>query len=153
MKVVKRNGKICPMLFDKVTARISKLTYGLSGNVSGDKVAQKVFSSMYDGMNTHEIDSLSSEICIGMITDHPDYEILATRITASNIRKIAPKKFSKSMKILFDDGILAISSWLFISKNSEELDKVIDPSLDFIFGFFGLKTLEKNYLQKVNNTI
>lgn len=153
MKVVKRNGKTCPMLFDKVTARISKLTYGLAQDISGDKVAQKVFSSMYDGMNTHEIDSLSSEICIGMLTDHPDYEILATRITASNIQKIAPKKFSKSMKILYDDGILDITSWLFISKNTEEFDKIIDPSLDFIFGFFGLKTLEKNYLQQVDNNI
>lgn len=153
MKVVKRNGETCPMLFDRVTVRISKLTYGLAPEVSGDKVAQKVFSSMYDGMQTHEIDTLSSEICIGMITDHPDYEILATRITSSNIQKITPKKFSKSMKMLYDDGILETSVWLYISKNAEELDKSIKSEYDFNFGFFGLKTLEKSYLQKVNNKI
>ena len=60
MKVVKRDGKSCPMLFDKVSVRISNLTHGLDPVVSGDKVAQKVFSSMYDNMHTHEIDTLSS---------------------------------------------------------------------------------------------
>jgi len=153
MKVIKRDGKSCPMLFDKVSVRISKLTYGLDPVVSGDKVAQKVFSSMYDNMHTHEIDTLSSEICIGMITDHPDYEILATRVTASNIQKRTPKTFSKSAKKLFDDGLLSSQVWLFISKNITEIDKTIDEKLDFGFGFFGLKTLEKSYLQKVNDEI
>jgi len=153
MKVIKRDGKSCPMLFDKVSVRISKLTYGLDPVVSGDKVAQKVFSSMYDTMHTHEIDTLSSEICIGMITDHPDYEILATRITASNIQKRTPKTFSKSAKKLFDDGLLSSHVWLFISKNITEIDKTINEKLDFNFGFFGLKTLEKSYLQKVNDEI
>ena len=153
MKVIKRDGKSCPMLFDKVSVRISKLTYGLDPVVSGDKVAQKVFSSMYDNMHTYEIDTLSSEICIGMITDHPDYEILATRVTASNIQKRTPKTFSKSAKKLFDDGLLSSQVWLFISKNITEIDKTIDEKLDFGFGFFGLKTLEKSYLQKVNDEI
>jgi ribonucleoside-diphosphate reductase alpha subunit len=153
MKVIKRDGTSISMLFDKVTARISKLTNGLSSSVSGDKVAQKVFSSMYDGIHTHEIDTLSSEICIGMITDHPDYEILATRITASNIQKITPKTFSKAMKMLYDDGILDVKVWLFISKNIVEIDKTINPKLDFNYGFFGLKTLEKSYLQKVNDIV
>jgi ribonucleoside-diphosphate reductase alpha chain len=153
MKVTKRNGELSAMLFDKVTVRISKLTHGLSSEIRGDKVAQKVFSSMYDGIHTYEIDTLSSEICIGMITDHPDYEILATRITASNIQKRVPKKFSKSMKLLHDSGILDTSIWLYISKNSEEFDTIIDSKLDFGFGFFGLKTMEKIYLQKVNNVI
>ena len=153
MKVIKRDGKSCPMLFDKVSVRISKLTYGLDPIVSGDKVAQKVFSSMYDNMHTHEIDTLSSEICIGMITDHPDYEILATRVTASNIQKRTPKTFSKSAKKMFDDGLLSSHVWLFISKNITEIDKTIDEKLDFDFGFFGLKTLEKSYLQKVNDEI
>ena len=153
MKVIKRNGKIYNMLFDKVSVRISKLTNGLSNNISGDKVAQKVFSSMYDNMHTHEIDTLSSEICIGMITDHPDYEILATRITASNIQKRTPKTFSKSAKKLFDDGLLSSHVWLFISKNIVEIDSSINGKMDFSFGFFGLKTLEKSYLQKVNNEI
>ena len=97
MKVIKRDGNECDMKFDKVTARISNLLYNLSTDISADKVAQKVFSSMYDGMHTHEIDTLSAEICIGMLTEHPDYETLATRIVASNIQKICPKNFSSCL--------------------------------------------------------
>ena len=153
MKVTKRNGDVVKMLFDKVTNRISKLTYSLDPEISADKIAQLVFSSMYDGIHTYEIDTISSEICIGMITQHPDYEILATRITASNIHKTTPKKFSESMEILFENGFLSSEVFNFIKKNSVELDEAIDNNRDFTIGFFGLKTLEKAYLQKVQNKI
>ena len=153
MKVTKRNGEVVSMLFDKVTNRISKLTYSLDPEISGDKVAQLVFSSMYDGMHTHEIDTISSEICIGMITQHPDYEILATRITASNIHKITPEKFSESMNILFENDFLSEEVFDFIKNNSNELDTSINNEKDFEIGFFGLKTLEKAYLQKIGNTV
>ena len=153
MKVTKRNGDVVKMLFDKVTSRISKLTYSLDPEISADKIAQLVFSSMYDGIHTYEIDTISSEICIGMITQHPDYEILATRITASNIHKTTPKKFSESMEILFENGYLSSEVFNFIKKNSVELDEAIDKNRDFTIGFFGLKTLEKAYLQKVQNKI
>ncbi len=93
MKVTKRSGENEEMKFDKVTARISNLTQGLSDAVSPDKIAQQVASQMYDGISTHEIDVLTSEIAIGMITTDPDYEILATRIVASNIQKKCTKMF------------------------------------------------------------
>lgn len=153
MKVIKRNGEVVKMLFDKVTNRISKLTYSLDPEISADKVAQLVFSSMYDGMHTHEIDTISSEICIGMITQHPDYEILATRITASNIHKITPEKFSETMSILFENGFLSEKVFDFIKNNSNELDTSINNEKDFEIGFFGLKTLEKAYLQKIDNMV
>lgn len=153
MKVVKRNGDVVNMLFDHVTARISNLTYSLDPEISPDKVAQLVVSSMYDGIHTHEIDTISSEICIGMMTLHSDYETLAARITASNIHKTTFKKFSESMKVLFDNGFLSNEVFRFIENNSVELDKSIDKNRDFTIGFFGLKTLEKAYLQKVQNKI
>ena len=111
MKVVKRNGVHADMKFDNVTVRISNLMYGLSEHVSAEKVAQQVFSSMYNGITTQEIDSLSAEICIGMITDNPDYEILATRIVASNIQKIVPKKFTDAMEILKNNNFLDEKVW------------------------------------------
>jgi hypothetical protein len=106
MKVTKRSGENVTMKFDKVTARISNLTHGLSENVSPDKIAQQVVSSMYDGILTQEIDTLAAEVAIGMITTDPDYEILATRIVASNIQKNAPKKYSEAMKILLQANII-----------------------------------------------
>jgi len=141
------------MKFDKVTARISNLTSGLSGNISADKVAQKVFSSMYDGIKTQEIDSLSAEISIGMITEDPDYETLATRIIASNIQKTCPQTFSQAMEMLHTGGILAEDVWNVVSANGEQLNKMIKKNRDSEFGFFGLKTLEKSYLQKVNGQV
>jgi hypothetical protein len=71
MRVVKRSGRVEDMRFDNVTNRIKNLTYGLSGNCDSSKVAQQVFSSMYDNITTQEIDILSAEICIGMITSDP----------------------------------------------------------------------------------
>ena len=141
------------MKFDKVTARISNLTSGLSGNISADKVAQKVFSSMYDGMKTQEIDSLSAEISIGMITEDPDYEILATRITSSNIQKTCPQSFHRAMELLHQEKVLADDVWNTVLNNTEQLNKMIKKTRDSEFGFFGLKTLEKSYLQKVNGQI
>jgi len=149
MKVIKRSGKTEDVKFDKVTNRISKLTYNLSDNVDASKVAKDVFSSIYENIYTHEIDTLSADICIGMITIDPDYEILATRIIASNIQKIAPDKFSEAMKILYENGIVTET----IYKNAPYFDEHIATNRDFDLSFFGLKTLEKSYIQRVGNKI
>jgi ribonucleotide reductase alpha subunit len=153
MKVLKRNGSYEDMKFDKVTARISNLTNGLSPKISADKVAQKVFSSMYDGIKTQEIDTLSAEISIGMITEDPDYEVLATRIIASNIQRTCPATFVDAMKMLHDNGIISDSVWSVIHEKGEQLNKMIKKNRDLEFDFFGIKTLEKSYLQKVNGSI
>lgn len=149
MRVIKRSGRIEDVKFDKVTNRISKLRYNLSDNVDASMIAKQVFSSMYDNITTHEIDTLSAEICIGMITSDPDYETLATRIVASNIQKTAPGTFSEAMTILHDAGIVTDE----IKNLAPKLDEVINPERDFMFGYFGIKTLEKGYLQKVNGTV
>ena len=149
MRVIKRSSRIEDVKFDKVTNRISKLRYNLSDNVDASMIAKHVFSSMYDNITTHEIDTLSAEICIGMITSDPDYETLATRIVASNIQKTAPKSFSEAMTILHDAGIVTDE----IKDLAPKVDEVIDPERDFMFGYFGIKTLEKGYLQKVNDVV
>lgn len=135
MRVIKRSGRIEDVKFDKVTNRISKLTYGLSENVDASMIAKQVFSSMYDNITTHEIDTLSAEICIGMITSDPDYEILATRIVASNIQKTAPKSFIEAMNILHGEGIVTDE----IQRLAPQLNDIIDSERDFMFGYFGIK--------------
>jgi ribonucleotide reductase alpha subunit len=149
MKVTKRSGENEEMKFDKVTARISNLTQGLSENVSPDKIAQQVVSSMYDGILTYEIDTLAAEVSIGMITTDPDYEILATRIVASNIQKNAPATYLDAMKILHENNIVTDE----VLSVAEKLDEYIVPDRDNDFGYFGLKTLEKAYLTKVQDKI
>lgn len=149
MRVTKRSGRIEDIKFDKVTNRISTLTYGLSENVDSSKVAQQVFSSMYDGITTQEIDTLSAEICIGMITSDPDYEILATRIVASNIQKIAPNNFHIAMKKMAKAGIITDE----VAEVAGQVKDDIKTQRDFDFGYFGLKTLEKSYLQRMDGKI
>ncbi len=147
MKVLKRSGSSEDMKFDKVTSRISKLATDLVDDVSPDRVAQKVVESMYDGISTQEIDSLAAEVSIGWMTEQPKYETLSTRIIASNIQKIAPKTFTEAMKFEADAGVLCNSIVY------EGFDDIIVPDRDFEYGYFGLKTLEKSYLQKVDGVI
>tara|TARA_B000000477_G_scaffold46555_1_gene39477 strand:- start:266 stop:2512 length:2247 start_codon:yes stop_codon:yes gene_type:complete len=149
MRVIKRSGRVEDVKFNKVTNRITKLTYDLSENVDVSKVAQQVFSSMYDEIKTHEIDTLSSEVCIGMITSEPDYEVLATRIVASNIQKRASNNFHIAMRKLHKAGIVTHE----VLEVSSKVKDNIEHERDFDFGYFGLKTLEKGYLQKIDGDI
>ncbi len=149
MRVIKRSGRIEDMKFDNVTNRIKNLTSGLSENCDSTKVAQQVFSSMYDNITAQEIDILSAEICVGMITADPDYEILATRIIASNIHKVCPNNFHLAMRKLQKTGIVTDE----VVEVAQQVKENIKNDRDFDFGYFGLKTLEKSYLQRVEGKL
>jgi len=149
MRVVKRSGRIEDMRFDNITNRIKNLTYGLSENCDSSKVAQQVASSLYDGISAQEIDILSAEVCVGMITSDPDYETLATRIVASNIQKVCPNNFHLAMKKLAKVGIVTEE----VARVAGIVRNDIVPKRDFDFGYFGLKTLEKSYLQRLDGIL
>jgi ribonucleotide reductase alpha subunit len=149
MRVVKRSGRIEDMKFDNITNRIKNLTYGLSKNCDSSKVAQQVASSLYDGISAQEIDTLSAEVCVGMITSDPDYEILATRIVASNIQKVCPNNFHIAMKKLAKAGIVTEE----VARIAGRVRDDIVTKRDYDFGYFGLKTLEKSYLQRLDGIL
>lgn len=149
MRVTKRNGKYEDIKFDKVTKRISNLSDGLSDTVDCSRVAHQVASQMYDGIHSHEIDTLSAEVCVGLITEHPDYEVLATRIVASNLQKICPGTFLAAMRKLRAAGVVTDE----VVDVAAQVKDAIVPERDFDFGYFGLKTLEKGYLQRVDGNI
>lgn len=146
MKVIKRSGDEVEMLFDKVTKRIRKLNQAPEFevlNVQPDKVAQKVFTSMYDGISTSEIDNLTAEVAVAMITEHPDYETLATRVTVSNLQKACPATFSDAMVALHVKGIVSDH---FMKCIDLSMDTWIQTKRDYLFGYFGIKTLQRGYL-------
>ena len=148
MKVIKRSGDPTEMLFDKVTKRLQKLNQSPEFeplNVQPDKVAQKVFSSMYDGISTADIDNLTAEVAIGMITENPDYETLAMRVTVSNLQKNCPKCFSDAMVALHVKGVVSDD---FMKCVALQLDGEIVHKRDYDFGYFGIKTLQKGYLNE-----
>jgi ribonucleoside-diphosphate reductase alpha subunit len=149
MKVIKRSGDHVEMLFDKVTQRISKLNQAPEFeplNVEPSKVAQKVFTSMYDGISTSEIDNLTAEVAIGMITEHPDYETLAMRVTVSNLQKTCPTLFSKAMQSLYVKGIVSDEFMKIVDTHCLLFDFWVKHERDYDFGYFGIKTLQKGYL-------
>ncbi len=160
--VIKRNGKKESIKFDKVTARIEKLSYSLSPLVNVIDVAKKVIEGIYDGVPTTELDNLAAEIAASLATKHPDYALLASRIAVSNLHKNTVKSFSETMRRLYhyvDKGsgkrtaLLSDEVWKVIDENSELLDSTLIYDRDFGFDYFGFKTLEKSYLMKIDGKV
>src|ERR1051325_8180314 len=103
MFVIKRNGKKESVKFDKITARIEKLCYGLDRRfVNSIDVAKKVIEGLYDGVTTTELDNLAAETAASLTTKHPDYALLASRIAVSNLHKNTTKSFSDTMRQLYE---------------------------------------------------
>ena len=162
MHVIKRNGKKETIKFDKVTARIEKLSYSLSPLVNAIDVAKKVIEGIYDGVPTTELDNLAAETAASLATKHPDYATLASRIAVSNLHKNTIKSFSETMKKMYlyidksngkKSPLLADDVWQVIEDNAEVLDSTIIYDRDFGFDYFGFKTLEKAYLLKIDGKI
>ncbi len=162
MFVVKRDGRKEPMMFDKITARVRKLCYGLNDLVDPVKVAMRVIEGLYDGVTTSELDNLAAEISATLTTAHPDYAKLAARISVSNLHKNTKKSFYETMKDLHEyvnprtgkkAPLLSDEVFKVISENADVLDSTIIYNRDFGYDYFGFKTLERSYLLKLNGKI
>ena len=163
MYVIKRNGRKEAVMFDKITARMNKLSYGLDNKyVQPIDIAKKVIQGMFDGVTTTELDNLAAETAASMTTVHPDYAILAARIAVSNLHKNTKKTFSEVVEDLHkyidpktDEPapLVADDVYEIIMKNADKLDSAIIHSRDFHYDFFGFKTLERAYLLKLNGQI
>ncbi len=162
MYVEKRNGKRESVKFDKVTARVEKLSYGLSPMVNAIDVAKKTIEGIFDGVPTTELDNLAAETAASLTITHPDYAILASRIAVSNLHKNTVKSFSVTMRKLYNYvdkttgktlPLIAEDVMQIIEENADLLDSTIIYDRDFAFDYFGFKTLEKSYLLKVNGKI
>ena len=162
MYVVKRDGKREPVMFDKITARVRKLCYGLNKLVDPTKVAMRVIEGIYDGVATSELDNLTAEISATLTTTHPDYAKLAARISVSNLHKNTKKVFSEVMTDLYEyinprtgkkGPMIADDVYTIIQKNADKLDSTIIYNRDFGYDYFGFKTLERSYLLKINGQI
>jgi len=162
MFVVKRNGKTESVKFDKVTARIEKLSYSLSPIINVIDVAKKTIEGIYAGVPTTELDNLAAETAASLTITHPDYAILASRIAVSNLHKNTIKSFSQTMRNLYNyvdktNGkklpLIADDVMQLIEDNAELLDSTIIYDRDFAFDYFGFKTLEKSYLLKIDGKI
>lgn len=162
MFVLKRDGRKEPIMFDKITARVRKLCYGLNELVDPVKVAMRVIEGLYDGVTTSELDNLAAEQAATMTTAHPDYARLAARISVSNLHKNTKKTFSEVMHDLYTyvndrtgkhSPLLSDEVYKVIEDNKDKLDSAIIYNRDFGYDYFGFKTLERSYLLKLNGKI
>ena len=159
MRVLKRNNEYEDVSFDKVLMRLKNLSSDLHINVS--EIAQKVCTRIFDGVKTCELDELAAYLCSSMSIDNPDYSTLASRIIISNHQKNTSPSFSETVNILYDNKDIngehspLISEELYeiVSKNKEKLNNYIDYQRDFLFDYFGFKTLERAYLIKIEKKI
>lgn len=162
MFVLKRDGKKEPVMFDKITARVRNMCYGLSSHVDPVKVAMRVIEGLYDGVSTSELDNLAAETAATMTVQHPDYAKLAARIAVSNLHKNTKKVFSEVMADLYNyvnprtgkkAPLLSDETFNVIMANAEKIDSTIIYNRDFGYDYFGFKTLERSYLLKINGEI
>jgi len=163
MFVIKRDGSRESVKFDKITARIQKLSYGLDSRyVDPILVAKKVIDGIYDGVTTVELDNLAAEIAASLTSKHPDYALLASRIAVSNLHKNTIKSFSKTMERLYNyidpktglrASLIAEDVYEIIKENAQLLDSTIIYDRDFGYDYFGFKTLERSYLLKINGKV
>lgn len=163
MQVIKRSGQREEVSFDKITARLRKMSYGLdTGFVNIIEVSKKVIMGLYDGVTTVELDNLAAETAATMATIHPDYALLAARIAVSNLHKETDKSFSKTMEALYHyidpktgdrAGLISDETQKTIQKHRTKLDSAIIYDRDFEFDYFGFKTLERSYLMRMNGKV
>lgn len=163
MYVIKRNGKQEAVHFDKITARVHKLVYGLSVTEKDViEIAKKVIQGIYDNVTTTELDNLAAETAAAYTTVHPDFAVLAARIAVSNLHKNTLKSFSKTVKLLYEykdpvtdshAPLLSKEVYDIIRKNADEIDSSIIYDRDYNFDYFGFKTLERSYLIRTNGKV
>ncbi len=163
MLVIKRDGRKESVKFDKITARIEKLSYGLNTKyVKTIEIAKKVIDGLYDGVSTQELDELAAETAATLTTKHPDYATLAARISISNLHKTTSKSFSNTIKRLYtyinpktqeNASLISKDVYGIINKNAAILDSSIIYDRDFNYDYFGFKTLQKSYLLKLDGKV
>lgn len=163
MYVIKRSGKTEEVKFDKITARVKKLCYGLNPNfVDPVSIAMKVVQGLYDGVSTTELDNLTAETAASMTTKHPDFAKLAARIAVSNLHKNTNKSFSETVEVLYNyidpkteepAAMISEEVYQIIMDHRDELDSAIIYDRDYDFDYFGFKTLERSYLLKADGKI
>ena len=163
MQVIKRSGAKEDVSFDKITARIKKLCYGLDESfIDHIDVSKKVIQGLYDGVTTVELDNLAAETAASMSTVHPDYAQLAARIAISNLHKETDKSFSATMEGLYNyvdpktgeaAGLIGDDTMQVIRQHARKLDAAIIYDRDFEFDYFGYKTLERSYLMRRDGAV
>ena len=158
--VIKRNGMRQEMRFDKITARIERFCYGLDADfVDPSAIAQSIMENVHSGVHTTQIDELAAEKCAINGFKHPDFSILGGRIAVSNLHKQTNPSWAATVQTMYDHTIQPSGTHApmvakefndMVQEHADIYQAMIDYSRDFQFEYFGLSTLLRSYLIKVN---
>jgi ribonucleoside-diphosphate reductase alpha chain len=154
MEVIKRDGTKQPILFDKISERIRKLTH-MEPTLSLDipRLAIQIINQLHDQISTSKIDELTAQECASQCANHPDFGVLAGRIVISNLHKNTNASFYEVVCALHEAGRINNDYAGCVYALASSYHSMIDYSRDYLFDYFGYKTLERAYLLKVNDTI
>ena len=144
MQVITRSGKLEKVSFDKIIDRLVPLCEGLS--IDPINIAKETISNMFDKISTEELDNLSADICASNIYRHPDYDKISSRIAVSNLHKTTLENYWEVTRNCFDIGLVSTLFYQFVLDNKDSIQEMLDYSRDYLFDFFGFKTLERSYL-------
>ena len=158
MYVTKRDGQREIVSFDKILKRIRTIGTEAGIKINYTSLVMKVIDQLYDGISTTKIDELSAEQCASLASTHPDYNILAGRITISNHHKNTPNSFLEVINQLYwyRDGhnrhspLVSHELFVVVNANPDFFEALCDYSRDYLIEYFGFKTLERAYLMKIN---
>lgn len=161
IRVAKRDGRTEPLNLNKIMSRIEKQTYNLDRTwIVAFEVAQTVIAGVFDGVTTRQLDQLAAETAASLTAKHPDYAFLAARLAITALHKDTDKSFSKTIKQMYNyidpenseaAPLVSKETYNIVMKHKDALDSAIEHSRDFMFDYFGFKTLEKSYLLRMNN--
>ena len=161
--VLKRNGELEKVSFDKILTRVKNLGVTPDGELSVNytSLCKKIIDRLYDEIPTHKIDELTAQQCASLATTHPDYGTLASRILISNHHKNTKYTFYEVTELLWNNTdvhnshspIVNKEYYEIVKKHQNIFEEIIDYDRDFFIDYFGFKTLERAYLIKINNEI
>ena len=103
MNVTKRDGTLENMSFDKILNRIKTLGQEINIQINYHSLVVKVIDQLYDKILTTKIDELCAEQCAALSTTHPDYNILAGRISVSSHQKNTNPSFYEVMSLIYNN--------------------------------------------------
>ncbi|KAK6456074.1 ribonucleoside-diphosphate reductase alpha subunit [Scheffersomyces xylosifermentans] len=133
-----------------------------SKNLDIESVVESVYHGLPNEITVDELLELVSESLASKIIYHPDYSILAGRVEAHKIQKQINSSFSevvirlrkhKNGNSSRSSSLIAESFYNTVMKNREFLDNLIEKQRDFELTYFGIKTLQKSYLLKIDGKV
>ena len=153
MNVIKRDNRIEGVDFNKITKRLRKICNEISPDIDPIVIAQKVCASLYDNCTTRELDHLSANIAMGMGTINPEYATVAAHLVINDLHKSVTHTFTELTELLYKNNVVSEEYYNKVMKDKDLIEITIDYKKDYLFDFFGFKTLEKSYLHKINGEI